>query len=467
MPDVILQLLKGDKVDSRVEYADALAENMTGVVRPILGIQGYMLQQPGITSFATASGNDRGGIWNERIGAHYRVSGTKFVEIGSDGTVTELGNVLGNDTVALPYSFNTQAIIANGRYYLYDTTNGFREIIDPDLGNPTDAVWVDGYYVFTDGENLYHTEISDEASIDPLQFATSEYSPDPTIGLGLTTDNKVIAFNRYTIEYFQNNANTEFAFSRIPSRAVRYGLVAANLKCEIGGQWYFVGGPKEGSLSIYRLGVGQAVEIASREVTERLGVYTEAELSEQVMESRIIDGYPAIIVHLPNETLYFNIKVAESAGIDQAWSLLTSSGRTQWRAVNGIYDPNIGGWLYGDKNTSNIGKIDYSIATQYGAKVECRLYTPFVYLETASIDELDIDTIPGFNSVDDASVFISLTYDGVIYSAEQPVSYGTPGAYGERMIMYRMGYVDNMFGLRMRWVSTSRMCYSRAVLSYG
>lgn len=464
-----INLIRGDKVDANTDYRDALPINCSAVVRPILGAAGYLLQQPGLTQYGTGQGVDRGGIYNERFQALYRVNGTKFIRVAANGDVTILGDIPGTDTVSLPYSFNTQAIIANGRYYLYDPVGGFREIFDASLGTPYDAVWVDGYYFFTDGEYVYHTDIDDEEAIDPLRFATAEFSPDPTIGVSLTTDNKVIAWGRYTTEYFVNQATDLFAFARIPSRNVKYGIVGTHCKAEIGGDWFFMGGPKEGNVSIYQLGVGTAKNIATREVDKVIAQYDETALSTAVLETRIVDNYPYLIVRLPNETLMLNTKVAEAAGIEQAWSILrsgTASGYP-YRAVNGVFDPRIPAWVYGDFTTSKLGILDESVATHYGDKVECALFTPFVYLEDMSIDELEIQTIPGFTSVDDATVFFSMTYDGAFYSMEAQLDYGGPSAYAQRFIARALGYIDNYFGFKFRWVSESRMAFATAWIKYG
>lgn len=412
---------------------------------------------------------DRGGIWNERQQKYFRITSTSFRSIDADGNATALGTVSGTGQASLPYSFNTQAIIANGRYYLYDSTNGFREVTDPDLGSPIDGVWVDGYYFFTDGEYLFHTDINDESAIDPLKFATSEYSPDPTLGVGLTPDNKVMAFNRYTTEYFLNQANENFAFSRLSSRTVNAGIVGTYCKVQIAGVYYIMGGAKESDVSIYAMGVGNVQNIASREVTKLIKQYTESELSGCILETRTLDNYPYLIVHLPNEVLMFNFKVAEAVGADQAWSLLSSSsdGLTPYRAVNGVFDPRRSQWVYGDKYNTNLGYLDETVATHYGEMVECSLSTPFVYLEDASIDELDIETIPGYTTTDDAAVFISLTYNGVTYSMEQPLQYGLPSAYNKRFIAYRLGYIGNWFAFRFRWVSRSRMAFATATIQYG
>ena len=65
------------------------------------------------------------------------------------------------------------------------------------------------------------------------------------------------------------------------------------------------------------------------------------------------------------------------------------------------------------------------------------------------------------------NVFLSLTYDGYKYSSEIPVTYSTPGAYTQRFIAYRLGYVDDKFSMRLRWVTYGRMAFSLAKIRYG
>ncbi|MBN2841553.1 MAG: hypothetical protein JXM68_00595, partial [Sedimentisphaerales bacterium] len=233
MPVLMANLIKGDQVSSKVDYKDALPVNMYAVRRDILGAQGYMLEYPGLTSRTTGFGKDRGGIYNERFGLHLRVSGTKFISVSPTGTVAVLGDIPGTKQVTIQdcYSFNTQAIIAEGRMFLYSPTTGLKEITDIDLGKPLDGVWVDGYYFLTDGEYIYHTDIADEKAIDPLKFATAEFMPDASLAVAKTPDNKVIVFGRYSIEYFINAASEDFAFRRIENRGLKIGLVATHAKC--------------------------------------------------------------------------------------------------------------------------------------------------------------------------------------------------------------------------------------------
>lgn len=469
MPNEVISLIKGDRIGSETDYRDYLPVNMTAVNRPIFGVQGYMLQYPGLTQYGTGTGIDRGGIWNERFENHYRVSGERFISVAEDGTVAELGNITGADTVSLPYSFNTQGIVANNRFFLYDPTNGFREVIDPDLGDPLDAVWVDGFYFFTDGDFIYHTDITDESSIDPLKFATAEFMPDPSNGVAKTIDNKVMVFGRYTTEFFINDASTNFSFSRVETRALKIGIVGTHCKAEMSDQWYILGGRKEESVSVYSLGIGSATKVASREVDKIIGTYTETELTGVVVEARVEDNYSHLIIHLPNHVLLYNEDVARTAGKDQAWSILKSDvlGDNPWRAKHGVFEPRKGVWVYGDKEDERIGIFDETVATHYGEIAEWLLYTPFVFIDSASIDKLEIETTPGHNTTDDATVAFSLSYDGVTFGKEWFESYGTPNEYNKRFILRRLGYVRDWFGSKLRGATTSRMAFSRLFISYG
>ena len=468
MPQLPITLIKGDKHGEETVYRDNLPVNMYAVNRKVHEADGYLLNYPGLSSFGTGFGFDRGGVYNERQQDHYRASGEKFIKVAADGTVVAIGNISGTEQVALPYSFNTQAIIADGRMWLFDTVT-FTEITDSDLGDPIDGIWINGYYFLTDGEYIYHTDITDETSIDPLKFATAEFMPDPSLGLAKTQDNKVIVFGRYTTEYFVDNATSEFAFQRIDARAQKIGIVATHAKCEIGKNFLVAGGRKNEAVGIHMIGDGVSNKVSIREIDKIIAQYTELELADMRMESRLENNVTFVLIHLPKETLCFNETIAKTSGIEVAWSVLKTDvdKDTTYRAINGVFDARSVKWIYGDKRDLIIGELDNSVVTHYGELVEWLLYTPFINLETASIDEVELEAIPGFTSIEDATVAISLTYDGVIYGAEYWMDYGSPNDYNARFIIRRLGYINQWAAFKFRGVSKSKMAFSLMKVTYG
>ena len=470
MPTAPITLIKGDDIGIETDYRDALPVNMYAVKRDILGAKGYMIGYPGLLKLADGIGVDRGGNYNERFSDQYRVSGNKLISVSSVGAVTELGTIPGISQARLIdfYSFNTQGIIADGKFFLYDPTGGFQEITDTDLGSPIDGVWVDNYYFMTDGEYLFHTDIDDETAIDPLKFATAEFMPDPSLGLAKTQDNKVMVFGRYSLEYFIDVATANFAFQRVVTRAQKIGIVATHAKCESSGKFYITGGYRDSAVAVYAIGIGSSIKVSTREIDKIIAKYTEPELSDMRMESRTENDVTFVLVHLPEETLCFNESIAATFGKEIAWNILkTGTGDASYRAINGIFDARSSEWVYGDKLGSNIGILDNDISTQYDAIAEWILFTPFIVLETFAVDEIEMETMPGHTTTLDATVAVSITYDGVTYGKEYWMQYGEPSKYGQRFIMRRLGICNDWLGFKFRGASKSRMAFALMRLTYA
>ena len=474
MPEQSIPMLQGDKVAPGLEtdYRDALNVNMYAVERQLLGAAGYLLSYPGLTQLGTGSGIDRGGIYNERFSDQYRLSGTSLISVAADGTKAVLGTVSGTDQATMSaYSFNTQCVVANGNAYLYSPSTGFNQITDADLGSPIDVVWTTpGFYFFTDGEYLYHTDIASESSINPSSFATAEFMPDKSLGLSLNAENKIMVWGRDSLEYFVYNAKASgFAFTRLPTRSQKIGIVATHAKCEVGGKFYITGGRKDDAVSVHIIGTGTAQKISTREIDKILKQYTEVELSDMRMEGRTEDNIAFIIIHLPNETLCFNENIALKFGINKAWSILKSDvyGNTPYRAINGINDARSSKWVYGDKIDSTIGYLDNDSCEHYGNIAEWIIYTPALRLETMSMDQIEIETIPGHTATDDATVAFSTSYNGLTYGHEEWLDYGGQNEYDKRFFARALGYVPDWVTLKFRGATRSRMSFLNLRLTYS
>jgi len=240
------------------------------------------------------------------------------------------------------------------------------------------------------------------------------------------------------------------------------------LSVKLGGQWFITGSRRGESLGVHTIGIGSTQKLSSREIDRVLSQYNDSDLADMRMESRTEDGTIFVYVHLPNETVVFNATIAKVFGPEYAWTLIkTGTGNQVYRGINGVFDTLRGYWVYGDKTDSTLGKLDNTVFAQYGAKQEWYLYTPLVQLETASIDELEIEVLPGHNVTDDATLAFSLTYDGVSYSTEWWDLYSETGEYNLRYLQRQLGYVPHWAGFRFRGVTTSRMAFAKMRLAYG
>jgi len=475
MPNLPLNFIKGDKIGDETDYRDALPENMYGVHRPMFGAQGYMVQHPGLRRYGLIAGDSRGAVWNDRKRDHYRVAGAQFLVIDENGVSQLFGEILETGPVAMPYSFNTQAVIGGGEFFLFSTETGFNKVTDPDVGVPIDGEWASGLYVLTDGEFLYHTELDDETSIEPIKFDSAEFLPDGIKGLALSQDNTLIVFGGLSTEYFRFNPNTTgFLFQRIELKALKIGLTATHAKVELNERWYIMGRHEEGSIGIYVIGVGSTKLVSTREIDKAIAEHTEDELANTVLEARIENGYSFLILHLPNRTFLFNKTLAEKiglekGGLDNAWSILSTgvASDRRWRGIHGIFEPRLGKWVYGDREVNLIAILDEKITTHFDEKTEWVLHTPLIYLDSASLDEVEIEILPGHTVSEDAVIFLSITRDGVTHGPDAIQMTGQPGEFTKRFILWALGYINGKFSIKLRGSSESRTAISRGFIRYG
>ena len=463
MPQV--SLIKGDTVDSNTDYRDALPVNMYAIPRDILGSKGYMINFYGLTPYATAKGIDRGGKWVSRdnFEGHYRVSGTKFISIDGFGVVTQLGDIPGTDQCSITYSFNNVAIVGGGKLYYYNHTDGFRRMTDYDIGEPIDIVWVDGIFFLTDGHKIYHSDILDEEVYLNVAQGDPQFIPDASRGLGLNEDNEVIVFGAFSKENFLNIGTGDFQFQRLPRKAQKIGILGTHCKKEMNSLWYILGRRLETSPSFHVISIGEERVIGTRETDLVLEEYTDNDLSTTTVDAFTDGNVKMVIFHLPRHTLMYNETIAEKFGSnDSAWTILKSdvASNDPFRGRSFVRDERNGQWLCGDRLDSRLGIIDEHVCTQYGNVVEWELFTPLLKLETKSIDYLEMETIPGIATDNDATVFFSMTADARIYGQEWIQLYGNNNDYNQRFIMRTIGYVRHWVGFKFRGASRSRMSFA-------
>lgn len=459
MPQV--SLLAGITADSGPDLRSSFPINLIPVPKDTGPSKGYLLVAPGLSQFSTtnADGTDRGAInWN---GTCYRVMGEKLVSLNSAGGMTAIGGISGNTQASLDYSTTHLCTVSNKKAWLYDGTT-LTQITDPDLGQVIDVVFVDGYFMFTDGTYLIVTELANPFSIDPLKYGSSEADPDPITGV-LKYRGEVYALNRYTIEVFDNVGGSGFPFSRVPSGMIQKGCVGTHAKTLFADTFAWLGSARNEPCSVYMAAGGAAQKIATREVELRLKSYTEDELAAAVLEAKADEEHQHLILRLPRETLVYDLAGSLAAG-QPVWFFLTSqaAGVGAWRARNHVWC--YGKWIVGDSLDGRVGYVDDTVATQYGEVVGWQFDTMLLYNEArgAIVWGLELTGTTGRAPPDqDPTVFHSYTVDGVTWSTERPARMGTWGQTQQRVTWRRCGRMRNLRGERFRGASAARVAWMR------
>ena len=457
-----IPILNGIYADATPELRTAYPVNMVPVPKQSGISNGFLRPGDGIVANGTGPGTDRGGInWN---GVCYRVMGTKLVIVASNGAVTELGDVGGpvSTLVTMDYSFDRLAIASGERLYYWSPAGGLKQVTDQDLGVVLDVVWVDGYFMTTDGEFLIVTELSDPLVVNPLKYGSSEVDPDPVVAL-LKLRNEVYALNRNTIEVFDNVGGELFPFARIDGAQLQKGVVGTQACCVYIDRIAFLGGGRNEAPGIYVGAAATTQKISTQEIDELLLTYTEAQLSRVKLEARNDKAHEHLYVHLPDRTVVYDAAASEALG-EQVWFTLTTTvvGFSQYRARNLVwaYDK----WLVGDPQSNSIGYLVQDTGHHWGQQVRWEFGTIIAYNEGngAIFNRLELVSLTGSVAIGtNPQISTSYSTDGLAWSQDRSISVRTIGNTAKRLAWFQQGHMRNWRIQRFRGDSDAHVSFMR------
>lgn len=448
-----IPIISGIFADGDPDLRTSYPVNMEPIPK-ISGVsQGYLRTAHGMLQEGTGPGICRGGIeWN---GVCYRVMGTEFGSI-KDGVFTSIGDVGGTGTVTLDYGFDYLVIASGGNMFLYDGTT-LKQNTDTDLGTVLDAVWIDGYYITTDGEFIVSTELTDPFVVNPLKYGSSEEDADPVLAVK-KLGSELYAINRHTIETFTNVGGTGFAFQVIDGTQSFRGAVGTHAVTEYAGSLAFVGNGRNEAPGVYVSASGSDTAISTAEIEHILSDYSEAQLSEVVCESRLTERRQLLYVHLPDQTLVYDAAAAQALG-QPVWFILKSEG-TAYRGRHFVWCD--GKWTVCDTTTAAFGYTTEKTADQWGDKALWEFSTPVTFNEVRGMQchELTLTGLTG-TSERPASIGLEHTEDGRTYSQRRYVTLGSAGNRSAPIKWTRVGYFQRRAAFRFSGDSNSRFAPQR------
>jgi hypothetical protein len=455
-----IPILNGIYTDNGPEIRTSYPVNLVPVPKKSGISNGFLRPADGLVSNGIGPGIDRGGInWQ---GTCYRVMGTSLVTIANNGAVTVLGDVGGpvNTLVTFDYSFDRLAIASGGRLYYWNGT--LTQVTDPDLGTVNDVVWIDGYFMTTDGTSLIVTELSDPTQVNPLKYGSSEVDPDSVVAL-LKLRNEIYALNRNTIEVFDNVGGEFFPFQRIDGAQIQKGVIGTFSCCVYMDAIAFLGSGRNEQPGIHLGANSQTQKISTHEIDALLMSYTEAQLSTVKMEARNDKSHQHLYVHLPDRTIVYDAAASQELG-EQVWFTLTSSqvGFSQYRARNLVwaYDK----WLVGDPQSGNVGYMTQDVGSHWGQIVRWEFGTLIVYNESkgAIFNELELVSLPGRVALGiNPIITTSYSLDGLSWGQDRPIRVGTIGETQKRLVWFQNGSMGHWRIQRFRGDTQAHLSFAR------
>ena len=290
---------------------------------------------PGTKSFSTSAFlNDRG--MHVMSGTLFKISGTTLESISSTGVRTTIGTIAGSNYCVFADDGTTMRIATGSKDYIYDGVT-LSEITDPDL-NPGNSVSYINQQMVNDsnGGQFQVSDVGVPGSIDPLNFATAESSPDDTIRVFTFSERLYLFGDTDSVETWWNSGSGNPPFDRVNGGTMNVGLKAIHSVDETPNFVYFLGSDS----IVYRFSSHQLEPVSSPAISRAFENMTTA--SDAVAYTVSFEGQYFYIIRFnaDNRTFAFNESgnawFELSVGADQSNYSATSYVEAYGKKLMGI-----------------------------------------------------------------------------------------------------------------------------------
>ena len=438
-------ILGSTYVARSVNAADARMVNLFPEIVPEAGKEpAFLNRAPGLKFKIQVGYGPIRGLW-EFNNTLYVVSGDKLYKVDTSYTATLIGTVAGTGPVSMADNGTQLFVACDGPSYIYNSvTTAFAQITDTDFPGAVTVSYLDGYFVFNEpnSQKIWITSLLDGLSVDPLDFASAEGSPDG--GVGIIADHRELwVFGTNSIEVWYNSGNADFPLSRIQGAFNELGCAAPYSIAKMDNGLFWLGKDARGQGIVYRANGYMGQRISTHAVEWHIQQYTD--ISDAIAYTYQQDGHSFYVLIFPSANTTWVYDVATQAWHERAGF---SNGQfTRHRSnCQAFFNNEV---VVGDFENGNVYAFDLDDYSDNG-QIQKWLRS-WRALPTGQNNlkrtahhslQLDCETGVGLNlgQGSDPEVMLRWSDDGGhTWSSEHWVSVGKIGEYYRRAIWRRLG----------------------------
>ena len=422
----------------------------------------FLNRAPGLKFEQTIGTGPIRALWaHQTNGADfYVVSGNEFYKVaGLTSTPRLLGTVSGTGPVSIADNGIQIFLACNPAGYIYnEVTDVFQQINDPDFPGAVTVGYLDGYFVFNEpnSEKVWITSLFDGTSVDPLDFASAEGSPDGLVSL-IVDHREVWLFGTDSVEVWYDSGAADFPLTRIQGAFNEIGCVAPYSVAKLDNGVFWLGCDARGQGIVYRTNGYTGTRISTHAVEWQIQQY--GNLSDAVGYTYQQDGHSFYVLIFPSANTTWVYDVAT-----QAWHERAGFSNGEFtRHCSNCQCNFLGNIIVGDYENGNIYTFDLDVYADNGqAQKWLRSWraipTGQNNLKRSAHHSLQIDMETGvglnLGQGDDPQIMLRWSDDGGhTWSNEHWISIGKIGQYGFRAIYRRLGMTlklrDRVYELSM------------------
>jgi hypothetical protein len=442
-------ILGSSYVARSINAADNRMVNLFPEVIPEGGKEaGFLSRCPGLKYLQTVGTGPVRGLWAHQTNGSdfYVASGQEFYKLsGLTGTPTLLGTITGTGPVSIADNGAQLFIACNPDSYIYnETLNTFAQITDIDFPGAVTVGYLDGYFVFNepDSQKFWVTQLFEGTQVDPLDFASSEGSPDGLVGI-IVDHREVWLFGTDSVEVWYDAGLADFPLARIQGAFNEIGCVAAFSIAKLDNGLFWLGTDARGQGIVYRANGYTGQRISTHAIEYAIAQY--GNISDAVAYTYQQEGHAFYVLTFPSGNATWVYDAAT-----QAWHERAGWDNGEFTRHRSNCQCNFGGnIIVGDYENGNIYTFDLDVYAdnsdiQKWLRSWRAIPTGQNTLKRSSQHNLQLDCEAGvgINSGqgEDPQVMLRWSDDGGhTWSNEYWQSIGKIGQYFKRCIWRRLG----------------------------
>jgi hypothetical protein len=258
------------------------------------------------------------GMWQFN-GYGYAVSGNTLYKIDTLWNSTAIGTVSGSPGPVSMSDNGTQLFIAcNGPSYIYNSlTLEFKQIDDPDFPGAVTVGYLNGYFVFNEpnSQRVWITSLLDGTSIDPLDFASAEGSPDGLISV-LVSHREAWLFGTNSVEVWYDSGAADFPLTPVQGALNEVGCIAPFSVAKLDNGIFWLGADARGQGIVYRANGYTAQRVSTHSIEWQIQQYEN--MTDAIAYTYQQDGHAFYVLIFPSANTTWVFDVATSMWHERA-----------------------------------------------------------------------------------------------------------------------------------------------------
>lgn len=393
---------------------------------------------PGLALWATLDGAGVRGLLRFSATTAIAVSGGNVYSLTTAGTETLLGTIGGSGPVSMASNGTTVAIATGSGLHFVDVAAGTVTTAAYVAGT---VDFIDGRFVFNEaGTGRFRATEAYGTTIDALDFATAEGSPDGLVAL-IVDHREIWLFGEQSSEVWFNAGTAGFPYERIQGAHIEHGCAAVRSVAKADNSVFWLGADDKGQGIVLRAVGYQPQRISTHAIEYAIGQY--GTISDAVAWTYQQEGHSFYVLSFPTADATWVYDASTNEWHERAWR---DSMNEYHRHRGACHMAFAGHNIVGDWENGNLYRLDLGTYTDNGDTIVRIRQAPHlvsdgkrVFHRSLQIDmETGVGLVTGQGS--DPQAMLQWSNDGgATWSNEHWASIGRIGQYVARVRWNRLG----------------------------